>query len=133
VSVLCAALVALGCGDGGGGSNESRYSGEKASVARVIDELGSASRDGDGRRICSHLLTANLAISIARAAKQPCAVEIVQQLFAEDAHFDIEDLGIAGKQATIRVKDQNDRESTLLLAKQKGRWRIARIGLASGR
>ena len=132
LAAIGAALVVAGCGGGGDGSNASRYSGEKAKAARVIDELEAASRAADGNRICKQLFTRNLAISVTKASKRQCATEVTSQLFADDADFKVEDIAVAGKQASLRVKDQEDRVSLLVLLKQRGRWRIGRIGPASG-
>ena len=121
------ALALLG-GCGGDDSNEDRYDGEKARVAKVIDELSAAAREGDGQTICSELFTRNLAISVARASKQPCAAEVTENVFAEEAAYAVQDLGLTGRQAVVRVTDEKDRRSTLLLQKEKGRWLIARVG-----
>ena len=128
--LICIALGAAaltGCGSDHG-SNGSKYDGQKAEVAAVIDSLGNAARDGAGTRICQDIFTSNLRISVTRAAHQPCADEVTQNVFNKETKYAVEDLSVIGDQATARVKDQKDRTSVLLLQKAGGRWRIARIG-----
>jgi hypothetical protein len=122
-------LIALTLGSCGGDSksNAGTYSGEKAKVATVVDELGKAARDGDGRRICNQLFDSNLRISVTRASKHSCAQEVVDSVFDDKADYDIQSLGVSGSTAHVRVKDQKGRRSLLLLLRESGSWRIARI------
>ena len=122
--LIAAALAACG---GGSNSNADKYSGEKAKVATVIDELGKAARSGDGRRICDQLFDANLRISVRRASKHACAQEVVDKIFDQKTSYDVQSLGLSGNTANVRVKDQKGRKSLLLLLRESGSWRIARI------
>ena len=119
--------MAAACGSDEDSTNASKYEGEKAKVAAVVDELGEASRNGDGARVCRELFTRNLAISVKRAARRPCADEVTTKVFDEDADFEVQDLSVIDNRATARVEDQKKRKSVLYLAKERGRWRIARI------
>jgi hypothetical protein len=127
MSCLLAAGVIAACGGDGDESNADKYSGEKAKVAAVIDQLGEAARDGDGDRICDKLFDSNLKISVRRASKRSCAQEVVDKTFDEDTRYDVESVGLAGDRANVRVKDQKDRSSLLLLLREGGSWRIGRI------
>ena len=96
-------------------------------MAAVVDELESAAQDADGGSICIDLFTTNLAISVAKASGGSCADEVVENIFQDDASFEIEDLALRGRSATVRVKDQDDRESVLLMVKSGPNWRIAKV------
>jgi hypothetical protein len=126
--LACTALLS-GCGGGGGGKkdNASRFSGEQANVARVVDELQSAARDGAGARICSQLFTQNLAISIQRASRRPCGQEVAANLGPKTS-FDVVGIQLRGTTAVAQVRDEKDRRSSLVFLRQAGQWRIARIG-----
>ena len=120
-----AALIGCGSDDD---SNDSKFKGDKADVAAVIDKLGDSARDGDGDTICNDLFTSNLRISIRRASHQSCPDEVTEKIVDKDTEYEIQDLSLVGERATARVKDQKDRKSELLLERAGGTWRIARIG-----
>ena len=61
VALLAVCVAAAGCGGGDEGPNEKRFDGESAHVAAVVDRLQDYARDSDGPRICSELLTPQLA------------------------------------------------------------------------
>jgi hypothetical protein len=129
-AALCLLLIVgtvAACGDNGSNSNADSYSGEKTKVATVIDQLGDAARDGDGDRICNELFDSNLKISVTRASNRPCSQEVVDKTFDEKTRYDVQSLGLSGDRAQARVKDQKGRRSLLLLLREGGSWRIARI------
>ena len=129
IAVTLTAAIAATClvACGGDKSNADKYSGEKAKVARVVDELGAAARNGDGDRICRDLFTKNLRISIARASKRACPAEVTQKVFDRNTKYDLQDLVVQGNQATADVKDQKNRKAILLFLKEAGQWRIAKV------
>jgi hypothetical protein len=125
LATLAVGLVACG---GGNKSNADKFSGDKKDVGRVVDELGDAASKGDGARICNDLFTRNLEISVSRAAHRACADEVTRNVFEKGAQYDVEDLSLLKSNvANVRVKDQRDRESVLLMFKERGEWRIAKI------
>lgn len=130
-----AALVAAGCGGGDDepeGANASRFEGERAKVAQVVDDLQSAARDGDGDRICEELFTENLRISVQRASRRSCAEEVASNLETDEATFQVDGIELRRNSAVARVVDERDRRSSLVFLREGGDWRIARIGRLGG-
>jgi hypothetical protein len=127
LSFLLIAGAMSACGGDESKSNADRYSGEKAKVAAVVDQLGEAARSGDGDRICDKLFDSNLKTSVTRASNRPCSQEVVDKTFDEKTRYDVQSLGLAGDRAQVRVKDEKDRTSLLLILREGGSWRIARI------
>jgi hypothetical protein len=130
-AVACAAALGA-CGGGDDDTNESRFEGEEAEVAAVIDRLTTAAREEDAKTICEDLITENLQISIRRAAGTSCAAEVGENIFAEDAEFRAEDIAVTEDTATAEVVDQHEQRSNLLFERDGESWRIARIGPPSG-
>ena len=124
--VACAGVLAS-CG-GDEGENEEKFDGDKAEVAKVVDELGEAARNKDAKKICEDLLTENLQVSIRRAAGTSCAQEVGENIFSEDTEFRAEKVEVKGDTATAEVVDQRDQRSNLVFERDGDRWRIARIG-----
>lgn len=124
-SLAASALIALslvGCGGADSGD-----SGADRELAGVVDRLGAASRDGDGASICDDLFTHNLRISVERASSRECAEEVVANVGAGDASYDLQDLTVDRDQATGVISDQADRRLQVLFQRVEGEWRIARL------
>ena len=67
---VVAVVVLLAVGVIGGddeGSNASRFSGEQADVATVIDQVQDALDSNDGRRLCNDLLSPSFEASVTAA------------------------------------------------------------------
>lgn len=111
------ALVLAACG-----GNE-----DEGKIRDVVEELEAASRDGNGERICSELFTENLAISIQRAARQPCSDEVAENVASESAKFTLAALKVTGDKATAQLVDGEERRSDVLFERAGESWRIARI------
>ena len=120
---LCGAALVGACGgdDDGGGSDD------QVAVAAVVEELESASKEGDGQKICDELFTENLSISVQRASGTSCGEEVAENVAADDASYRIENLQVNGENANAQLIDQNDRRSDVLFQREAGDWRIARI------
>jgi hypothetical protein len=132
LAIAAAGLAVLaGCG-GGGGANADRFSGAKQDVARAIDDLQSAARAGDGRRICSEMFTPRLVKALAKASGgKACTVRVRQQLARKGETITVQSIAVNGDSAVAVVKEQNRRVSRLALAKAGGRWRIDGIAAAA--
>jgi len=117
-----AALPLGGCFGGGDKSDRDQ-------IDQVMSDLQSASRDGDGSRICQEIFTPKLAALISRSAKSgTCATEVKAKLFAPDAKIDVENVDVPN--ATATVKEANGNLSKVYLVKQGGEWRIRRVAPA---
>ena len=121
-ALCCAALVGA-CG----GDDDEGESDDQVAVAAVVEELESASKEGDGQKICDELFTENLAISVQRASGKSCAEEVSDNVAADDASFEIENLQVNGDNANAQLVDQRDERSDVLFQRENGEWRIARI------
>jgi len=121
---LLLALVAVaplgGCFGGGDDGSDSD------AVNQVLTDLQSASRDGDGSRICDEIFTPKLAASVSRNAKSgSCATEVKAKLFSPKAQIDVETIAVPNESnATATVKEANGNVSKVFLVKQDGHWRI---------
>jgi hypothetical protein len=129
---LVAGVIALaGCGGGEKEPSDQKpatVSGDQRSILATIDTLQTASRDGDGEAVCDDVFTRELSKSIEAAAKQSCAKEVRQRLFAPDAEISVSrDIEIAGRRGTATVQEQNGNVSELSFVKQDAQWRIDRV------
>ena len=120
--LLALAVVAPLGGCFGGGDDGS----DSDAVNQVLTDLQSASRDGDGSRICDEIFTPKLAASVSRNAKSGnCAKEVKAKLFSPDAEIDVEKIDLPDESsATATVKEANGNVSKVFLVKQDGQWRI---------
>jgi hypothetical protein len=123
---LSAVVPVSGCFGGGDKSDRDQ-------INQVISDLQSASRDGDGARICQEIFTPRLAALIARSAKSGnCATEVKANLFSPKTSMDVERIdGPDGSTATATVKEANGNVSKVSLVKHDGNWRISGVAAAS--
>jgi ketosteroid isomerase-like protein len=126
--LLGAALIA-GCGGGDDedNSNASRYEGDEADVAAVVDDFSEAGRDGDGDRICTKIFDQALAKNIEREAKQSCPSEVEDNLPEGEYELTVSSVQVKGNAATAAVKDQADNKSVLYMTKKGDEWRVFRV------
>jgi len=118
-AALCIGLLA-GCGG-------DDADGPEAQISALVTQLEQASKDGDGDRICKEIFNENLRISVQRASDQPCADEVAENVTADDADYDIENLEVNGKNATAELVDQRGERSAVLFQQEGDEWRIGRI------
>ncbi len=129
---LGAVLALVGCG---GSDTEppstqklSTVSGDQRNVLATVDALQTASRNGDGDRVCDDLFSPGLVKSVEAAAGQSCAKEVRQRLFTPDAEISVSrDIKVDGARGTAVVREQIGNVSKLSLVKQDARWRIDRV------
>ena len=99
-----------------------------------MSDLESASREGDGERICNQIFTPKLSNSVTRASTSgSCASEVKDKLFSPETKIEVENIDVPDEpNATATVKESNGNTSTVFLVKQSGRWRIRSVdaGLA---
>ena len=125
---LLLVVGALGplAGCGGGDS-------DRDAVDKVLSNLESASRDGDGARICDEIFTPKLAASVSRSSDSgKCATEVKAKLFSPDAEIDVEKINVGDESsATATVKEANGNVSKVFLVKQDDQWRIRGVAPAA--
>jgi hypothetical protein len=97
-------------------------------VLGTVDALQRASRQGDGRAICTQVFTRQLVRSIESAAKRSCAKEVRARVFSPRAAFSVgRHIAVTGNRGSAVIRDQAGNVSKLFLVKQGGRWRIDRV------
>jgi hypothetical protein len=124
VAVVAAALL-VGRGLGGDDSSSS----DQDAVRQVMTNLQTASREGDGQRICNQIFTPKLSNSVTRSsASGSCAAEVKSKLFSPQTQIEVETVAVTDESnATVIVKEANGNTSTVFLVKQSGRWRIRSV------
>jgi hypothetical protein len=121
------ALSAGGCG--GGNASGDRQATDEKEVTRVMSDLQTASRAGDGQRICGQIFTPKLANSVTKASKSGnCATEVKKKLFSPRVKITVEHVDVQNPaNATATVKEAKGNRSSVFLVKQSGRWRIRSV------
>jgi hypothetical protein len=130
-AAILAAGAALALGACGQASTAGKFTGQKETVATVIEDL---QRDGQRKKaddICEKLLTQELQDKV-KAGSATCAAEMKKALDDADA-FDLEvqTVTINGTTASARVKGKDEGDGvirTLDLEKVGDSWRIASFG-----
>lgn len=118
---------------GCGGSDEEQDGGfvlprEQRAILRTVEDLQTASRQGDAGRICSEIFTKTLAESIRRAAKRSCKEEVRATLVSPDTQLSVgREIHVNGSNARATLRERNGDISTVFLRKLGQRWKIERI------
>ena len=123
IALAITPLAACGGGDDES-SNADRFEGPEKSVAAVVDELQSSSREGDTKTICREIFTADHAAKVAQAGGMSCEAKAKQEIAVPEETIEVQGLLVNGSGATARVKEQTGRVSTLVFVKSGGDWRI---------
>jgi hypothetical protein len=122
---VAVAVVLVGRGQGGNDATGS----DQDAVRQVMTDLQTASREGDGQRICDQIFTPKLSNSVTRSSTSgSCAAEVKAKLFSPNTKIQIENVTVPDESnATVTVKEANGNTSTVFLVKQSGRWRIRSV------
>ena len=122
---LLLAAVAAGCGVDN--NSAPKFQGAERDVAQAIDDLGSAAKRKNEAKICTDLLTKELAASL-KSAGTDCETEMSDALAdSDDYDLTVKDVTISGPTATA-VVENNDKTATLKLQKVGQDWRVASFG-----
>ena len=119
--------VVLATRGGADGANAKRFDGESSDVAAVVDRLQDYARAGDGSRICSDLMTEQLARFVATSFDTSCEARVSEQLGGKGATITVERLRVDGPLASATVSEQNRNITGMAFVKRDGEWRISRI------
>src|SRR5215210_4470879 len=131
-----AAVAVVSALAGCGSSSEKKPVGDTSSkaenetaVKQVMSDLQTASRAGDGKRICTQIFTPKLANSVTKSAKSgSCAKEVKKKLFSPKAQITVQNVDVPNTaNATATIKEANGNLSTVFLVMQSGRWRIRSV------
>jgi hypothetical protein len=127
LALLVASTLGAGCGGGDEGANEKRFDGDSKDVAAVVDRLQAYAREGDGPKICSELMTFQLARYIATSFDTACGKRVNDQLGGDATTITIRRLRVDGPLASATVAEENRNVTGMAFVKHDGEWRISRI------
>jgi hypothetical protein len=127
----CAALVA-GCAPTTSSKTDvgKFTAGDQRQVAQAVVDFQSAANDGNEERICSALLSKDLAARLASRGRDCPAVVHEAIRDADTVDLTVQSVRVNGDKATARVKletGKKDRAATLGLVRERGTWRIATL------
>jgi hypothetical protein len=122
-------VLALAAGCGTDADSAGDFEGAEAQVAQAVEDLQEAAFEGEERRICRQLLSAELARR-AGDCNRAVAAAIDD---ADTAELEVEDVTIDGDRATARVTvgRQEEQTETFALVREGGAWRFAEFGGAT--
>lgn len=129
------ALVLAGCAQSTQRST-GNLQGTQKQVAQAIDDVATAAKRGDARKICDSYLSADVKAQLTRLARTSrrgtdCADQLKDSIRDADS-FDVlvESVDVSGRRATARVQTRTpaarDPVDTITLVDERG-WRIASL------
>ena len=135
---ICALAIA-GCTQGGNQATDSTsdFKGAEKLIAGTVEDLQAYGDKGEGSKICAQLLTAKLAQQVGRqGGAKGCGGAVTDAMEQTDnADLIVTDVVIDPKdenkaRATVKAKtgDKSSQTSTMELARESGRWKIASFG-----
>jgi hypothetical protein len=124
--MLLVCAVGAGCGDDEG-ANAKRFDGASKDVAAVVDRLQSYARESDGPKICSDLMTRQLARYVADSFNTSCDKRVNAQLGDKGTTITVRRLKVEGPVASATVVEGNRNVTGMAFVKSDGEWRISRI------
>jgi hypothetical protein len=122
------ALVLSACGSAAP-SQESKFTGDRAEVAQVVDDLAAAGRSRDADKICSEILAKQL-VNELKSAGGDCVTEMDRAINdANDYDLTVDDVKVTGDTATARVRQGKSKTvATFSFIKENGGWRALALG-----
>ena len=122
----CLTLLLVTAGCGGTASSAGDFEGAEGEVASIIEDLQEAATEGEERRICRQLLSAELARSAG-----DCNAVVQQALDEADTNeLTVQDIRVIGTTATDRVETgtREQQTETFQLVREGDGWRISSFG-----
>src|SRR4051794_12808270 len=129
---LIAAALALSltaCGAAPKSDSASKFKGDQAAVAALVDDLSTAGRAGDAEKICTKILAKQLVAEL-KSAGGDCLTEMDRAIDdASDFDLQVRSVKVNGATATAQVR-QGDKGSTATFSfvKEAGGWRASALG-----
>ena len=126
--LVAVALGLAGCGDSDEPAKAPAVEDQQRQVLATVDQLQTASRDGDAERICKEIFTRGLAASVARASGRGCRSEVRERFSSPDASISVDrEIQVKGSHAQVTILERNGKRSTLYLVKEGASWKIERV------
>ena len=126
-----AAALALAISACGSAPQESasRFKGDEARVAELVDNLAAAGRVGDARKICNEILAPQLVTEI-KSAGGDCVTEMDRAIEdASDYDLQVRSVKVNGDTATAQVRQGDTGDTaTFSFVKENGGWRASALG-----
>lgn len=134
-AVASLALAVVACGGSGAKDSAKAFSGDQQDAATTIEELESATEEGDISRICNEIISKK-AIEAASKSGEKCedqgAGELREQVKRAGGKdrfdLDVKKVEISGSRAQAQVASKEgdrSRTTTIPLVKEDEGWRIA--------
>ena len=126
LAVICLLGLGLAAGCGQTGDATGDFEGAEREVATVVEDLQEAATDGEERRICRQLLSAELA----RAAGD-CNRAVQTALDETDSNdLTVVDVRVMGDRARARVETGTREQQTEVfeLVRENRSWRLSSLG-----
>jgi hypothetical protein len=123
------ALPISACGASGSKSETAKFNGAQADVAKVVDNLASAGRSGDAKKICNEILSKQLLQEL-NSAGGDCVTEMDRAIKdASDYDLRVTAVKVNGPNATATVRQGDDgKTATFTFVKENGAWRASALG-----
>src|SRR4051812_16110943 len=106
-SALIAAALALpmtACGAAPKSDSASKFKGDQAAVAELVDDLATAGRAGDAQKICSQILAKQLVAEL-KSAGGDCVTEMDRAIDdASDFDLQVRSVKVNGNTASAQVR-----------------------------
>jgi polyhydroxyalkanoate synthesis regulator phasin len=107
----------------------SKFKGDQANVAKVVDDLAAAGRKGDANAICANVLAKQLVAEL-KTAGGDCETEMKRAIQdASDYDLQVRSVVVKGTTATAQVRQgKAGQVATFSFVKESGGWRATALG-----
>jgi hypothetical protein len=127
ITVLAAALALGGC-TAAGTTSAGNFKGDEQAVAKVVDNLQKAARQGQNEKVCTDIFTKDLAAKF-DAGGTTCAGEVKDAIRdVNDYDFKVTGVNVTGTTATATVtQDKVHKTATFGFQKVGPDWRLSSL------
>jgi hypothetical protein len=102
---------------------------DQAAIAKLVDDLASAGRAGNAKKICTDILAKQLVDEL-KSAGGDCETEMDRAISdAQDFDLRVKDVKVTGTTATAQVSQgETTNVATFAFVKEKAGWRASALG-----
>jgi hypothetical protein len=126
---LVLALLVSACG-AAPEKQESKFKNtDQAAIAKLVDDLASAGRAGNAKKICTEILAKQLVDEL-KSAGGNCEQELKRAIDdAQDFNLKVDDVKVNGTTATAQVRQGDSKKvATFAFVKERAGWRASALG-----